>query len=156
MTYPTTLVESLAVLDADIELASGDGILIGNNQTFDRIGQMVFCCNTGTDVAASGLVINIYQSTATIQGLTSAEIDTAIAAGTIKLIADKTATLTGPAQAVINVKAEELDNAGGFVNVAYRAVADATADTFGVVVFGGDGKYGPASDENVANTTVVK
>ena len=152
MTYPTTLVESLAVLDADIELASGDGTLIGNNQTFDRVGQMVFCCNTGTDVAASGLVINIYQST----GTDWSDIAAGLAAGTIKIIADKTATLTGPAQAVINVKAEELDNDGGFVNVAYRAVADATADTFGVVVFGGDAKYGPASDENVANTTVVK
>lgn len=155
MTYPTTLVESLALLDAKVEIASGDGTLIGNNQTFEQCDQMVFCCNTGSTVATDDLTINVYQSTATFQGLSSAQIDTAIAAGTIKLIADKTATPVSGGQAVINVKAEELDNAGGFVNLTYRAVGESDNE-YGVTVFAGDASYGPASSLNAGSTIVVK
>ena len=116
---------------------------------------MVFCCNTGSTVATDDLTINVYQSTATFQGLSSAQIDTAIAAGTIKLIADKTATPVSGGQAVINVKAEELDNAGGFVNLTYRAVGESDNE-YGVTVFAGDASYGPASSLNAGSTIVVK
>ncbi len=155
MTYPVTLVESLALIDAKVEIAAGDGTLIGDNQTFSEYDQMVVCCNTGSTVATDDLTINVYESTATFQGLSSAEIDTAIAAGTIKLIAGKTATPVSAGQAVINVKAEELDNAGGFVNVAYRAVGESDNE-YGVTVFVGDASYGPASSLNADDTIVVK
>lgn len=64
-------------------------------------------------------------------------------------------------QAIINLRAEELDVDGGFQYVAAVAVSDNTGSPseagvdYGVTLFGMDARYGPASDNDIASVDEI-
>ena len=161
MTYPVTLTENLALMDAEIRIATdatdGDGASTLGAFSFGRnlddsdayLGSNISQAAITIKAGVIGTVtVLLYQST-------GSDFSN-LAAGDVKVIADKTITLATDAyQGVINLKAEELDTAGGYKFWTWAADF-ADAGTIGVTVQGADAKYGPASDQNVANTTVVK
>ena len=60
-------------------------------------------------------------------------------------------------QCIMNLRAEELDNANGFNYWRYKISATADAQMqFGLMVFLADGKYGPASDFDLSTVNLVK
>ena len=60
-------------------------------------------------------------------------------------------------QCIMNLRAEELDNANGFNYWRYKisSTDDATM-RFGLMAFLADGKYGPSSDFDLSSVTLVK
>jgi len=143
MTYPVTLSESLAIQSAKVFTADSYGATL----TFDKINQSVAHINMGTQ---GGTTVTLYQSTVT--PITDKD------AATSKVITGKTLTWADGDDDIpgaINVKAEELDNAGGYKYWTWYADVTSTS-TGGITVVGADARYGPASDQNMTDTKVVK
>ena len=153
MTYPVTLVEGLALIaqrspqDQAAAEVTGPDLMFGRDGTLDTpINQAFVVVHLGV----LGTLATLSLEQATTDGFS----DTKIITGSDG--ADKSIELDGAnEQAIINLKADELDAAGGFKYWRYNIVGTDT-NMYGVLVFGGDSRYGPASSYEVAEVTVLK
>ena len=126
--------------------------MVGPTLTFDRIAQSVVHINS---TSGAGVTVKLWQSNdSTITK------DDVVAGTNGSFITDKEVSFSGShagSVGIINLKAEELDNAGGYKYWTwYFDEVTGNSTVIAVNVVGADAKYGPASDQNVAGATVVK
>tara|TARA_R100001143_G_C3302799_1_gene106407 strand:+ start:53 stop:517 length:465 start_codon:yes stop_codon:yes gene_type:complete len=154
MTYPVTLTEGVALIaqrspqDQAAAEVTGPDLMFGRDGTLDTpINQAFVVVHLG--VLGTDVTLSLEQAT------TDGFSDTKIITGSDGV--DKSIELDGAnEQAIINLKAEELDSANGFKYWRFRVASTGTNSTYGVLVFGGDSRYGPTSDYDLSTLTVLK
>ena len=154
MTYPTTLVENLALIAQADPASVGAGTVEGPDLMFGRDGTLDTPINQAfvvVQLGAAGTTLTVKLEQATTDAFSDAKIITGSDGVDKSIVMDD----TDNRQAIINLKADELDAAGGFKYWRYNIVGVGT-NLYGVLVFGGDSRYGPTSDYDLSSVTVIK
>ena len=161
MTYPTTLAESLALIGQTSPQTSatmlttpiyGDALMFGADGTIDcPVSQVFILAQAGGMAGSDNFTISLEQDTVSSFDSGNAKAVTN-SAGTAKSAAPS----SDNKQVIINLKAEELDNANGFKYWRYKCLASADESiTFNVAVFGADSRFGPASDFDLSTVVAI-
>ena len=162
MAYWSNVAENIALVDwlqgEDLDTLKTTPIY-GTAQLFGCDGTIDTPCNQAFLVLMAKVMDGSDYLILEIQQDTVSTFDS----GNAKLVLDsdgnaKSASPGGDnKQCIMNLRAEELDNANGFNYWRYKisSTDDATM-RFGLMAFLADGKYGPASDFDLSTVTLVK
>ena len=161
MAYPVTLAESLGLVGQTSPQRNetlnsvpvyGDALMFGADGTIDcPVSQVLILAQAGGMTGSDNYTISLEQDTVSSFDSGNAKAITN-SAGTAK----EAAPSSDNKQVIINLKAEELDNANGFKYWRYKVLGSAdVAINFSVSVFGADSRFGPASDFDLDTVKVI-
>lgn len=142
----TRLSERVAVLATVDPDAYSTGTQTSDWALMENWGRALAIINAGIIAASGTLDAKLMQATSS----------TGAGAVTIagKAITQMT-TGDNDKQAMIDLKADELNVAGGFTYVALRMTLATAGGDVGGVLLGGDPRYGPASDHDLASVDEI-
>lgn len=144
MKAPTEVYAVVATLDPDAYTASSRTTDYVDMEYFHQISAIVMAGTLGTSATLNAKIMQATSSTG---------------AGAVTVAGKAIAALTQAGsdsgkQAIINLKADELNVAGGFKFAAVRVVSVVTSD-WGVVVLGLNPRYGPAHANDLADVDEI-
>lgn len=142
---PSEMVAVLGTIDPDANTAGALTSDYGDASKFEQLMAIIFAGTLGTSATLDAKLVQATDSSGTgVKDITGKAITQLTEAGTDS---DK--------QAIIQVRADELDVAGGFKWVAIvHTVATATSDS-GAVLLGLNPTFGPASGYDLASVDEI-
>jgi len=144
MQLPSEQVAILATIDPDAYAASSYTSDYVDTENFHQLMAIVFAGTLGTSGTVAAKLMQATSSTG---------------AGAVTVAGKNITTLTQAAtqsdmQAVINLKTDELNVAGGFKFVALKITSVVTSD-YGAVILGVNPRTGPASNNDLASVVEI-
>jgi hypothetical protein len=144
-TKPSERVAVLGTIDPDVSTAAAYTSDYGDASKFEQLMAIVFAGTLGSSATLDAKLVQATSSAgANVKDITGKAITQLTEAGTDS---DK--------QAILQVRADELDVAGGFSFVAVVVTVGTATSDAGAVLLGLNPTYGPASDYDLASVDEI-
>lgn len=136
----------VGTIDPDVTAAGDVTTDYADAGKFESLAALVLVGTMGTNATVDAKLVQATDSSGTgSKDITGKAITQLTQAGTDQ----------SDSQAIINVRAEELDTANGFTHVALTVTVGTATSDVGAVLLGGNARFEPASDNDLASVEEI-